>query len=171
MGSQAWKTSERRIASKLQRAAGVVRDPVLKQLVTVTGRVGHLVTLGFDILVGNADDGTALVGEAKRRKAFLTAEAQRALLQIFRIGQEYNRTPVLGFTLTEDVPDYIETNQGKRRIERDWLILPLPFAAELLRYRRAVEEASRDNPAIAEALEWYLRSAPDKEGLLVAKED
>lgn len=168
MAKQAWKTAERRFAAKLQQAAGMVRDPVLKKIVSTTGRVGHLATLGFDILVGNHEDGTALVGEAKHRKVFLTAEAQRALFQIFHIGQEYNRTPVLGFTLAKET--FIKYNQNKRRVERDWLIMPLSYAVELLRYRRIVEEASRENPAVAEILKRLLQASSGKEELLVAKD-
>lgn len=157
--SQAWKLAERRIATKLQQAAGRVRDPVLRNLVTVTGRVGHLVMLGFDILVGNPEDGTAIVGEAKRRKTFLAAEAQRALLQIWRIGEEYGRTPVLGFTLTEDTPTFLPTNRGKKRVTRDWLVMPLEYATELLLYRRAFAEAGEDNPHVKDALDWAIAHA------------
>lgn len=157
MSSPAWKTSERRIASRLQRAAGAVRDVVLRQLVTSTGRVGHLVTLGFDVLAGNPEDGTALVGEVKRRKNVLSAETLRALIQIFVIGQEYKRVPVLAFALTE-VPEFVPTKDGKRRLERDWIVMPLSFALELLRYRRAVAEAGRDNPDVAKTIDFYLRS-------------
>jgi hypothetical protein len=114
----AWKTAEQRIARKLQKAAGVVRDEVLRNLVTSTGRVGHLTELGFDILVGNGADGTAIVGEVKRKKYFLSADAVRALLQIFARGIEYGRTPMLGLTLSEDVPGFVDTNRGRKRLER-----------------------------------------------------
>src|SRR5215218_10192571 len=112
MASQRWKTSEREFATKLQKAAGKVTDPRIAPLVTVTGRVGHLTDLGFDILVGEGE--TAFCGEAKRRKNFLAADALRALLQIFRIATEWSRIPVLGFRLADDVPAFIETRLGKR---------------------------------------------------------
>jgi hypothetical protein len=148
----AWKTAEQRIARKLQKAAGVVRDEVLRNLVTSTGRVGHLTELGFDILVGNGADGTAIVGEVKRKKYFLSADAVRALLQIFARGIEYGRTPMLGLTLSEDVPGFVDTNRGRKRLERDWLLMPLSKATELIRVRRIVAELSRENTAFGEVL-------------------
>ena len=131
-----WKIAERRIATALQKAAGRVRDPKLAPLCTSTGRVGHLTELGFDVLAGNPEDGTALVGECKRRKSFFVAEAFRALLQIIRIGHEWERTPVMGISLSDDVPAFIETARGKYRIPRDWVLMPLGFAEELLKAKR-----------------------------------
>lgn len=134
--------SERDIAKKLQAAAGRVNDPVLVNLVTDTGRVGQLTSLGFDILVGNPETNTALVGEAKRRKVFLGADALRALIQVATISYEWNRQPVLGFELpTETVPEFVPTKRGKRRLDRRWLVATLPYACELLRARRELTVA------------------------------
>ena len=133
-----WKQAERRFAAALQDAAGRVDDPRLSPLVTSTGRVGHLTDLGFDILVGNGP--VALVGEAKRRKAFFVAEAVRALVRLVRIGAEWGRTPALCVTLPDDVPAFVDTNNGKHRVPRDWVLLPLPFVVELLKARRGVEQ-------------------------------
>lgn len=138
MSDQRWKQAERRIATALQKAAGKVTDPRIAPLVTSTGRVGHLVALGFDLLVGEGE--TALVGEAKRRRTFLSADALRALLQIIRIGFEWGRWPVLGFSLTESVPAFIDTRNGKKRIPRDFLVLPLSFAEKTIAALRYVEE-------------------------------
>jgi hypothetical protein len=139
VANQRWKTSEREFATKLQKAAGRVTDPKLAPLVTITGRVGHLTELGFDILVG--EGATALCGEAKRRKAFLSADATRALLQIDRIGNEWDRVPVLGFRLADDIPSHHEGQRGKRyRVNRNWLVMPLPFAERTIAALRFIEE-------------------------------
>lgn len=126
------KSSEREMAVQLQAAAGRIRDRTLTKLVTVTGRVGHLVEWGFDILVGNGP--TAIVGEAKRRQKFLTADALRALLQIDRISREWERTPVLAFRLADDVQEYhTEKVEGKKvRVRREWGVVPLPFLCEAI---------------------------------------
>src|SRR5215212_8676409 len=137
---QRGKTSEREMACKLQAAAGRIRDRALTKLVTATGRVGHLVEWGFDILVGNG--ATALVGEAKRRQKFLSADALRALLQIDRIAYQWERRPVLAFRFSDDVPTYhTELVEGKKvRIRREWAVLPFDYATELLAARRFIAE-------------------------------
>lgn len=134
------KSSERELAVQLQTAAGRIRDKALTKLVTVTGRVGHLVEWGFDILVGNGP--VAIVGEAKRRKNFLSADALRALLQIDRIAHEWERTPVLAFRLSDDVADYHAEKVGgkKVRVRREWGVVPMPFLTELLAARRYLVE-------------------------------
>lgn len=135
---QRGKTSEREMAVQLQAAAGRIKDRALTKLVTVTGRVGHLVEWGFDVLVGNGP--TAIVGEAKRRQRFLSADALRALLQIDRIAYEWERTPVLAFRLSDDVEDFhTEKVDGKKvRIRREWAVAPLAFFCELLAARRFI---------------------------------
>jgi hypothetical protein len=130
--------AEREISIRLQRAAGRIADPRLEPMTTVTGRVGQLTSLGFDILVGNGE--TAIVGEAKRRKSFLAADALRALLQIARISFEWARTPVLAFRLADDIPAFIDTKLGKRRLERDYLVLPMSFAEKAIMAMRYLEE-------------------------------
>jgi hypothetical protein len=134
------KTSEREMAVKLQAAAGRIRDRALTKLVTATGRVGHLVEWGFDILVGNG--AVALVGEAKRRQKFLSADALRALLQIDRIAYEWERRPVLAFRFSDDVPTYhTELVEGRKvRIRREWAVLPFDYANELMAARRFIAE-------------------------------
>ena len=138
------KTSERELAVQLQTAAGRIKDRALTKLVTVTGRVGHLVEWGFDILVGNGP--TAIVGEAKRRTNFLSADATRALLQIDRIAYEWERTPVLAFRLSDDVADYHTAPvEGKKvRVRREWGVVPMPFLCELLAARRFLKEKGDD---------------------------
>lgn len=132
--NQRWKGAERRVATELQIAAGVVRDKVFRNLVTTTGRVGHLTELGFDILVGNPEDGIALVGEVKRRQ--LPKWLTGALVQIVQKGVEYDRTPVFAFTLADDVPVYVDTKDGKKRIPRDWVAFPLADACRLIAAQR-----------------------------------
>lgn len=163
MANQRWKVAERRLATLLQKAAGKVRDPILRKLVTTTGRVGHLTELGFDVLVGNPEDGVAYVGEAKRRKTFLGADALRALLQVARLAVDYGRTPLLGFTLADDVPAFIQTERGKHRLERDWVVMPLPHAIELIEYRRMVAILSRRNAYFREMVAGYQEVERDLE--------
>jgi hypothetical protein len=146
MATQTWKIAERNLATTLQRAAGRVRDHICLNLVTSTGRVGHLVDLGFDVLVGNPEDGTAIVGEAKRRKVILGAEALRALIQIWVIGIEWDRVPLFGITFADNVPQWVQTKRGKKRIDRNWTAVPLPYMEDLLRTRRLVAELRRDYP-------------------------
>ena len=117
----AWKDSERRTAAKLQKAAGRVEDPQLEAMVTDTGRVGHLTSLGFDILVGNGP--TGICGEAKRRKNSLTKEMLGALKQIVGIARNFKRTPVLVLSLTQE-------QAPERSIPRDWVLVPLDFFCE-----------------------------------------
>lgn len=131
------KTSERELSIKLQTAAGRVINPLYAKLATVTGRVGHLVDLGFDILVGYGP--TAIAGEAKRRKNFLSADALRALLQIDRIAQEQELQPVLAFRLADDVDTYHEEKlKGRKvRVTREWALAPIDYfckAIAALRY-------------------------------------
>ena len=132
------KTSEREMAVQLQAAAGRIRDKALAKLVTATGRVGHLVEWGYDILVGNGP--TAIVGEAKRRQKFLAADALRALLQIDRISYEWGRLPVLAFRLSDDVQEYHteKVDDRKVRVRREWAIAPLTFFCELLAARHFI---------------------------------
>ena len=139
------KSSEREMAVQLQAAAGRIRDRALSKLVTVTGRVGHLVEWGFDILAGNGP--TAIVGEAKRRQKFLTADALKALLQIDRIAREWERIPVLAFRLSDDVADYhTELVEGKKvRVRREWGVVPMAFLGELLAARRFIAEHTDQN--------------------------
>lgn len=154
------KTSEREMAVLLQTAAGKVTDPKLRPLVTVTGRVGHITELGFDILVGEGP--VALCGEAKRRKNFLSADALRALLQIDRISREWERQPVLGFRLADDVPTYHEPTQKgahKTRVRREWGVTPLPYLAELLAARRYIEEIGDG----ARFLDWWAQGMDEAE--------
>lgn len=137
------KTSERELAIKLQTAAGRVTNPIFAKLATATGRVGHLVDLGFDILVGNGP--TAIAGEAKRRKNFLSADALRALLQIDRIAGEQNLNPVLAFRLADDVETYHpEKLAGRKvRVTREWALAPIDYfckAIAALRYLDASDQ-------------------------------
>lgn len=139
------KDAEREFAVRLQGAAGRVKNPALENIVTETGRVGQITDLGFDILVGNDEHGTALVGESKRRKTVLGADALRALTQIFRISVEWDRVPAFCVMLADNAEQWVATKRGKRRMERRWVMLPLPFVEELLRYRRIVA-VLRKNP-------------------------
>lgn len=133
--NQRWKTAERKISTALQYAAGKVKDAVLKKLVTTTGRVGHITELGFDILVGNPEDGTALCGEVKRRS--LPKWLVDALVQVYRLGLDYNRHPVLVFELSDDVETkFVETSKGKKRLQRDWALVSFDYFEELLVERR-----------------------------------
>lgn len=135
MADKKWKVAERKIATALQKAAGKVRDKVLRQLVTSTGRVGHICELGFDILVGNPEDGTALVGEVKRRS--LPKWLVDALVQVAGLGEEYGRNPILVFEFADDVEvKFIEVKGAKKRLNRDWAVVPFPYFEELLAFRR-----------------------------------
>lgn len=134
-----WKTFEREAARLLQKAAGPVRDPQLKPLVTKTGRVGHIGELGFDILVGNGK--TAIAGEAKRRD--LPKWLTSALRQIVSRAVEWKRTPVLVFQLKADDPKelWVELDGGgKTRMIREWALVPLQEYAALVEERRLREE-------------------------------
>lgn len=138
--SDAWRTAERAFAAQLQAAAGRVKSPLLEPLVTVTGRVGHLTELGFDVLVGNEQ--TALLGEAKRRRTTLSADAIRALVQVFVKASEWERTPAFCIAVPplSAAPVFVETKRGKVRFERNWVALPLKAVCELLYARRFLAE-------------------------------
>src|SRR5258708_23646290 len=56
---RAWKRDEREDARWLQRTYGPETDPVIRHLVTSTGRIGHLVALGYDSTSEHA------IGESK----------------------------------------------------------------------------------------------------------
>ena len=142
--SDAWKTAERAFAAQLQAAAGRVKSPLLEPLVTVTGRVGHIYSLGFDILVGNEQ--TALLGEAKRRRTTLSADAVRALVQVFVKAIEWERTPAFCIAVPPlaAAPAFVDTKQGKVRLERNWVALPLRAVCELLYARRFLAERGLD---------------------------
>ena len=146
------KSSERELAVQLQTAAGRIRDRALTKLVTVTGRVGHLVEWGFDILVGNGP--TAICGEAKRRQKFLTADALKALLQIDRIAHEWERIPLLAFRLSDDVADYhTEKVDGKKvRVRREWGMMPMPSLAEAIAALRYLDETG----TYGDFLDWWV---------------
>lgn len=143
--SDAWKTSERAFAAQLQSAAGRVNSLLLEPLVTVTGRVGHLTELGFDILVGNGP--TALLGEAKRRRTTLSADAIRALTQVFVKAAEWERIPAFCIAVPPlaAAPTFVETRRGKIRLERNWVALPLKATCELLYARRFLAERGLDD--------------------------
>lgn len=147
--SQAWKTDEREFARSLQKGAGAVKHPPYTSMVTPTGRVGHITELGFDILVGNPEHGTALVGESKRRKTFLGADALRALYQIVGKSFEYDRVPAMCFALSDNAEQWVPVSGGpkprKARMIRRWVMLPLAYVEELLRYRRVVASLRRQN--------------------------
>jgi hypothetical protein len=128
--------AERGFAKALQRAAGRVEDPVLRNVVTSTGRVGELTSLGFDLLIGNPETGTALVGESKRRKTTLGAEALKALLQLVRISHEWKRAPAFCFALADNAPEWVPTRDGKRRVPRSWVAFPLEYVCSLLEAKR-----------------------------------
>lgn len=137
--------AERYMAIRLQRAAGRVLDPALDNIVTSTGRVGELTSLGFDILVGNHSDGTAIVGEAKRRKTTFGAEALRALVQIFRISVEWDREPAFCLALADNSEQWVATKKGKKRMPRRWVMFTLEYAEKLLQTQRLVNKLRRDS--------------------------
>jgi len=147
--SQAWKVDERQFARQLQSGAGRVQHAPYTSMVSPTGRVGHITELGFDILVGNPEHGTDLAAESKRRKTFLGADAKRALYQVVSKAFEYGRKPTMCYALTEGDDLWVPVAGGpkarKARMIRRWVMMPLDFVEELLRYRRIVA-ILRDNP-------------------------
>lgn len=147
------KASERDLAIKLQTAAGRVVNPLFAKLATSTGRVGHLVDLGFDILVGYGP--TAIAGEAKRRQNFLSADARRALLQIDRIAGEQALNPVLAFRLADDVETYHEEKlKGRKvRVTREWAVAPIDYFCKAIAALRYLY----DSDQLAAFDEWWAR--------------
>lgn len=163
MSPKAGKTAEREFARSLQKAAGKVNEPYFQNIVTETGRVRD-VNQGFDILVGNGN--VALVGESKRKKAFLGVGSTKELLQIDRIGKEWNRTPALCFKLASNVPSHQPDKSGQKRVRitRDWVALPLSFVEKALlalRFANEREDLFKDWCALQEQL--YEESADESE--------
>lgn len=129
------KRTERAFSQLLQDAAGAVTDAVCRNLVTSTGRVGHITALGFDFLVGNHEDGTALLGESKDRKTVLGVDAKKALMQVYAKAVEWNREPVFCFRLPDDMTR-VEIHGKEKAMERDWCAVRADYLAELLEFRR-----------------------------------
>lgn len=98
--SQKWKTQEREISRHMQQADGPPKNPALKLLQTVTGRLGHLYSLRMD----SASEHYTI--EVKNRK--LPAWVCEAWALLYKNGRDYNLEPLLVLTLTkgQDKGDY-----------------------------------------------------------------
>ena len=139
--SKAWKSWESKLCKELLAVVGPVTEPGLRTLATSTGRVGHLTSLGFDGLVGTAGR-LGLVVEAKRRKMpkwFLEAVAQ-----ISEISGQYERIPVIGFSLASDLGTAVvlRNKDGSPKLgpdgkslktHKEWAAVPLPVLLDLLK--------------------------------------
>jgi hypothetical protein len=105
-----------------------------------SGRPHH--RAGLRHPVGNSEHGTDLAAESKRRKTFLGADAKRALYQVVSKAIEYGRKPAMCYAVTEGDDLWVPVVGGlkprKARMIRRWVMMPLDFVEELLRYRRIV---------------------------------
>jgi hypothetical protein len=131
--SKAWKSFEQKLCARLQAIVGSVQELGLAGIVTSTGRVGHLTSLGIDGIVG--DNRNGLVIEAKRRK--MPKWFQDAVEQISVISGKFGRYPVLGFSLA---PDFGRKQKIEGQVlHREWVSIPLEFFEELLSDRMQVD--------------------------------
>jgi hypothetical protein len=162
--SDAWKTWERKLCDILQRVAGRVVELGLAGIVTTTGRVGHLTSLGVDGFAGDHADGVALVIEAKRRKMpkwFLEAVAQ-----VSEAGGTFGRYPVIGFSLASDFgrQQVIKNKDGSTKkiagkaiaLEKEWAAVPVDYLAELIAARRMLAHLMDDTPSLRAEFNKYL---------------
>lgn len=135
--SSAWKTVEQDVGRLLQRAAGKVTSVPLINLVSSTGRVGHMPELQVDIMVGEGTSAYAI--EAKRRA--LPKWITEALVQVQRVASDWDRLPAFAFALNSEIKQrVIKTKRGSIPVERTWIAFTLDNAAELLLARRYIEE-------------------------------
>lgn len=172
--SDAWRSWERKLCSTLQRIVGPVKEIGLRNIVTETGRVGHLTSLGMDGIVGDHKEGVALVIEAKRRKMpkwFLEDVAQ-----ISEISGAYERQPLIGFSLASDFGRQQSVKDAAGKVKKDrsgraiplhkeWAAVPLDYMAELLAARRMVAELVVGDVQLTNKFLRYL------EGTTFTKED
>lgn len=162
--TDAWRTFERLLCSTLQRVAGVVKEVGLSGIVTTTGRVGHLTSLGIDGFAGNRPEGVGLVVEAKRRK--LPKWFLDAVVQISEAATTFERHPVLGFSLDSDFgrQQIVKNKDGTAKkvsgksipLVKDWAAVPLPYLAELLAARRMVAELTLGDVQLTAKFQRYL---------------
>lgn len=150
MPSKAWKTVEQEVGRLLQRACGRVTSVPLINLVSSTGRVGHLPELQVDIMVGEGVSAYSV--EAKRRA--LPKWITEALMQVQRVASDWDRRPAFAFALNSDIKQrVIKTKRGSIPLERTWIAFPLADAAELLLARRLLLKVAAEDPEVFG--QWY----------------
>ena len=169
MASDAWKTYERHLCSTLQRVAGPVKEVGLRGIITTTGRVGHLTSLGIDGLAGDHKDGVALVVEAKRRK--MPVWFLDAVSQISEAAGTFERHPVIGFSLASDFgrQQVVKAKDGTVKkvggkaiaLHKEWAAVPLDYFAELLAARRLVAELTVGDVQLIAKFQRYLEGAAE----------